>query len=416
MRRDRKDASSTRPAALRPPVLQRHLPQQDSNRLDFCDRLPGQEIRRRGAQRWRSPGRSTATGSSSRSAKPRHTSTRPRPSYSGASTTRPTTRRGRPSTSHQRRSATVRQSTSSSESRRPARPQCRVQVARVRDAGWDRRVTEERVLIAVVCGASPAREVDRLVAMAQERGWTVGITATPAVLRFLDVEKLEALTGLPVRSEYRAVDQPRARTLPEPQAVVVAPATFNTVCKLAAGTATTTRLAPWRKRSAGEPGWPCFRSSTPLWHRGIPSREQSTRYAARVSGWCSDQAGGNLIRLGRARSVSRRFHGQPSLTPPASSPTCRARLRRRRPRLRDGSAIPSTRPGSRSMTDNAAPTYPTIIVDAGLGDAGASQPMTRSRVPLCLVRARKARASVLKLDHFEDELVTRLPMPAEVRG
>lgn len=98
------------------------------------------------------------------------------------------------------------------------------------------------VLTVVVCGAGPASHVAELVRLAQGRGWTVGIIATPAALPFLDVAGLETLTGNPVRSRYRAPDAARARSLPEARAVVVAPATYNTICKLALGISDTYAL------------------------------------------------------------------------------------------------------------------------------------------------------------------------------
>jgi phosphopantothenoylcysteine synthetase/decarboxylase len=98
------------------------------------------------------------------------------------------------------------------------------------------------VVTVVVCGAGPATAVGELVKLAQERGWVVGVVATPAALAFLDVAGLEAQTGIPVRSEYRAPDQPRTRVLPDASAVVVAPATYNTICKLALGVSDTYAL------------------------------------------------------------------------------------------------------------------------------------------------------------------------------
>lgn len=99
-----------------------------------------------------------------------------------------------------------------------------------------------RVLSIVVCGAGPAARVSQLVRLAQERGWTVGIIATPAALPLLYVRSLEELTGNPVRSEYRAPGEARTRSLPEAGAFVVAPATYNTVCKLALGVSDTYAL------------------------------------------------------------------------------------------------------------------------------------------------------------------------------
>jgi phosphopantothenoylcysteine synthetase/decarboxylase len=103
-------------------------------------------------------------------------------------------------------------------------------------------VTASRFVTVVVCAAGPAPEVHRLVELAQRRGWVVAIIATPAALAFVDVPKLEALTGNPVLSEHRRPGEVR-RSLSEADAVVVAPATFNTVCKLALGISDTYALS-----------------------------------------------------------------------------------------------------------------------------------------------------------------------------
>jgi phosphopantothenoylcysteine synthetase/decarboxylase len=96
-----------------------------------------------------------------------------------------------------------------------------------------------RVLYVIVCGAGPAAEVGRLVDLAQQRGWDVQVIATPAALEFIDVPSLEAQTGRPVRSKYRKPGQPRS---PKADAIIVAPATYNTINKWAAGTSDTYAL------------------------------------------------------------------------------------------------------------------------------------------------------------------------------
>ncbi|MCX9193196.1 flavoprotein [Carbonactinospora thermoautotrophica] len=97
----------------------------------------------------------------------------------------------------------------------------------------------QRVLYVVVCGAGPAPYVDRLIKQAQQRGWQVCVLATPAALEFIDAAHLEALTGYPVRSHHRKPGEPRGRGLPRADAIVVAPATYNTINKWAAGIADT---------------------------------------------------------------------------------------------------------------------------------------------------------------------------------
>ncbi|XUL92098.1 flavoprotein [Streptomyces galilaeus] len=66
-----------------------------------------------------------------------------------------------------------------------------------------------------------------------DRHWDVGVVATPQGLGFLDTEAIETQTGYPIRSAWRTPGE--ARPLPPADAVVVAPATFNTVNKWAAG-------------------------------------------------------------------------------------------------------------------------------------------------------------------------------------
>ena len=96
-----------------------------------------------------------------------------------------------------------------------------------------------RVLTVIVCGAGPASEVGQLIKLAQEHGWTVQVVATPAALDFLDVPAIEALTGSPVRSQYRKPGEPRSRPA---DAIIVAPATYNTINKWAQGISDTYAL------------------------------------------------------------------------------------------------------------------------------------------------------------------------------
>lgn len=97
-----------------------------------------------------------------------------------------------------------------------------------------------RVLYVITCAAPPAREVAKLISPAQDRGWDVCVIATPAAVRFVDVPALEKLTGHPVRSEYKQPGTPDV--LPPPDAIAVAPATFNTINKWAAGISDTLAL------------------------------------------------------------------------------------------------------------------------------------------------------------------------------
>ncbi|MCF3122715.1 flavoprotein [Streptomyces arenae] len=95
-------------------------------------------------------------------------------------------------------------------------------------------------LYVVVCACGIAGDVGRLIAAAQERHWDVGVIATPQGLGFLDTEAIQAQTGYPIRSAWRTPGE--ARPLPPADAIAVAPATFNTVNKWAAGISDTLAL------------------------------------------------------------------------------------------------------------------------------------------------------------------------------
>jgi hypothetical protein len=96
------------------------------------------------------------------------------------------------------------------------------------------------VLYVVACGAYPAGQLPAFVRDAQVQGWEVCVIATPDGTKFLDAGNLSGLTGHPVRSRYKRPDEPDV--LPSPDAVVVAPATFNTVNKWAQGISDTLAL------------------------------------------------------------------------------------------------------------------------------------------------------------------------------
>jgi phosphopantothenoylcysteine synthetase/decarboxylase len=98
-----------------------------------------------------------------------------------------------------------------------------------------------RTLYVIACAAPPAREIGRrLVEPAQDAGWDVCVLATPSATRFIDSASLEKQTGHPVRSDYK---QPGAEdVLPPPDAIIVAPATLNTINKWAYGICDTLAL------------------------------------------------------------------------------------------------------------------------------------------------------------------------------
>jgi phosphopantothenoylcysteine synthetase/decarboxylase len=94
-------------------------------------------------------------------------------------------------------------------------------------------------LTVVVCGAGPAAATGTLVKLAHDRGWRVQVIATPAALEFFDEQAIDDLTSAPVRSQYA---KPGASRSQVPDAILVAPATYNTICKWAQGISDTYAL------------------------------------------------------------------------------------------------------------------------------------------------------------------------------
>lgn len=103
-------------------------------------------------------------------------------------------------------------------------------------------MTEHRepFLYVVVCASGIADGVGELITAAHAEGWEVGVIATPNGLGFIDQEAIEAQTGYPIRSAWRTPSIPQP--LPPADAIAVAPATFNTINKWAAGISDTLAL------------------------------------------------------------------------------------------------------------------------------------------------------------------------------
>lgn len=90
-----------------------------------------------------------------------------------------------------------------------------------------------RILYLLVCAAPPAQQTSQVIAPLQEAGWDVCVIATPQATRWFDRPVLEALTGHPVRTDYKLPGE--ADPLPKADAMLLLPATFNTINKWAQG-------------------------------------------------------------------------------------------------------------------------------------------------------------------------------------
>jgi phosphopantothenoylcysteine synthetase/decarboxylase len=92
-----------------------------------------------------------------------------------------------------------------------------------------------RHLGLVVCGAPLAARTHQIAAAAVAAGWRTHVIATRSALRWLDADRTREVTGHDVLTEQRGPEEPKR--FPAPDKVVLCPATFNTVNKLAAGIA-----------------------------------------------------------------------------------------------------------------------------------------------------------------------------------
>jgi len=158
------------------------------------------------------------------------------------------------------------------------------------------------VLYIIACGAPPASQLPGFVRHAQDQGWEVCVVATPDGMKFLDEGNLAGLTGHPVRNRYKRPDEPDI--LPAPDAVIVVPATFNTINKWVQGISDTLALgllneAVGRHLPIAAVPWPNTALAThPVFLRSVATlREWGVRM---------------ILDLGRLP--------QPSSAPPGSAP------------------------------------------------------------------------------------------------
>ncbi|HEU0087007.1 MAG TPA: flavoprotein [Pseudonocardiaceae bacterium] len=96
------------------------------------------------------------------------------------------------------------------------------------------------VLYTLVTGSPAARDIGKLVDLAQADAWDVCVIASPDGYRFINPTSLAAKTGHTVRHQYKDPDAPDV--LPPADAMVVAPITCNSLAKWAAGISDTLPL------------------------------------------------------------------------------------------------------------------------------------------------------------------------------
>lgn len=96
-------------------------------------------------------------------------------------------------------------------------------------------MTPAKTLYLLCSAAPPVFDVAHVVEDAQSRGWDVCLGLTPTAAHWLSgsLDGLAALTGHPVRWQYKLPGEPDV--WPSADTVLVAPATFNSVNSWALG-------------------------------------------------------------------------------------------------------------------------------------------------------------------------------------
>ena len=104
-------------------------------------------------------------------------------------------------------------------------------------------------LYLIACAAPPARRLTFPIRAAQQAGWDVCLILTPSAHRWVSedpadpqstIASLQELTGHPVRWQYKLPSHDDV--LPQPDALLVAPLSSNTLHKWAAGISDTLAL------------------------------------------------------------------------------------------------------------------------------------------------------------------------------
>lgn len=90
-----------------------------------------------------------------------------------------------------------------------------------------------RTLYIIAAAAPPVRQLDEACVLARERGWQPCVILTPTAASWVDLDALAAVTSQPVRVQPRRPDE--QDPLPDADAVLAAPLTFNTINKWAMG-------------------------------------------------------------------------------------------------------------------------------------------------------------------------------------
>ena len=128
------------------------------------------------------------------------------------------------------------------------------------------------VLYLVSCATSSTPLIYDFLSAVQAAGWDVHVLLTPSARPFVDETRLTLVSGHKVWSEFQRPGEPDI--WPPADAVVVFPASFNTLSKWALGISDTFALS-WLNQYTGQHkpivAVPCFRSGSGLdTHPALP--------------------------------------------------------------------------------------------------------------------------------------------------
>jgi len=141
------------------------------------------------------------------------------------------------------------------------------------------------VLYLVSCATSSTPLIYTVLSAAQAAGWDVHVILTPNARPFVDEEQLMLMSGHRIWSEFQRPGEPDI--WPPADAVIVFPASFNTLNKWALGISDTFALS-WLNQYTGQRkpivAVPCFRTGSGLdTHPALPrSLRLLRRYGVQV--------------------------------------------------------------------------------------------------------------------------------------
>jgi Flavoprotein len=101
-------------------------------------------------------------------------------------------------------------------------------------------MTERRRVAYVGFSAPPVLQLAKCLELLRERGWDSYVTLSPTAATWVDVDHLAKVSGHRVRVAPRTPSEPDP--LPDADAVLASPLTFNSLCKWAAGISDTLAL------------------------------------------------------------------------------------------------------------------------------------------------------------------------------